>query len=111
MPACNKFVGALPNMQLQFSLGNYILMSSLASFIREHWIVGGVVTSLLWFLAGVQSLRNQKTDAAIFWQVFAVIVILIMCGWAIAEQEWLGIASGIAVFYLETRTIRRILRD
>jgi len=79
-----------------------------SQFAQEHWVVGGILVSLLWFLAGKQSLSNGRSDAAIFWQSVGVIIILILCGWAVAERQWLGLAFGIAVLYLEARSIRRI---
>ena len=75
---------------------------------RQHWIIGGVLVSLLWFFAGRQSLSNRRPDAAIFWQGIGAVIILILCGWAIAEKQWLGLAVGIAALYIEGRSIRRI---
>jgi hypothetical protein len=42
------------------------------------------------------------------WQSMAVLIVLIMSGWAIAEKEWLGLVFGMAVLYFELRAIRRI---
>jgi len=30
-----------------------------------------------------------------------------MCGWSVAEKEWLGLVAGLVVLYLEVRSIRR----
>jgi hypothetical protein len=27
---------------------------------RQHWVIGGILVSLLWFLAGKQSLSNAE---------------------------------------------------
>ena len=42
------------------------------------------------------------------WQSVAVLIVLVLCGWAVAEREWLGLAFAIAVLYVEARSIRRI---
>ena len=78
-------------------------MSALSDFASRHWVIGGIGASLLWFLAGKQSLENRHPGAAIGWQCVAVGLILIVCGWAVAEKEWLGLTAGIAVFYIEVR--------
>jgi hypothetical protein len=70
-------------------------------------VLGGIAASLLWFVAGKQSLSNRKSNAAIGWQSVAVMIVLIMCGWAVVEKEWLGLTGGIVVLYLEVRSIRR----
>ena len=82
-------------------------MSTLSDFAAKHWVVGGIAVSLLWFVAGRQSLSSRRPDAAIFWQAVAVIIALILCGWTIAKREWLGLAAGILVAYFEVRSIRR----
>jgi hypothetical protein len=84
------------------------MVSEWLQLARQHWVVGGILVSLLWFLAGKQSLSNRRPDAAIFWQGVGAIIILILCGWAIAEKQWLGLALGIAVLYVEARSIKRI---
>src|SRR5215472_13396294 len=84
------------------------MLTDWREFAAQHWVVGGILTSLLWFLAGKQSFSHGKPNAAIGWQCLAVLIILIMSGWAIAEGKWLGLAFGIAVLYVEVRSIRRI---
>ena len=78
-------------------------------FAAQHWIAGGIAASLLWFLAGKQSLSNGKPNVAIGWQCVAVLLILILGGWMIVEREWLGLAAAAAVLYIEVRSIKRIL--
>jgi hypothetical protein len=85
--------------------------SEWSQFARQHWIIGGILVSLLWFFAGRQSLSNGRPDAAMFWQTVGAITILILCGWAIAERQWLGLAFGIAVFYIEARSIRHVYAE
>jgi hypothetical protein len=82
-------------------------MSTLSDLAVKHWIVGGIGASLLWFVAGRQFLSNRRPDAAIGWQAIAVIVALIVCGWTVAEREWLGLAAGLIVVFFEVRSIKR----
>jgi hypothetical protein len=82
-------------------------MSTLSDFAAKHWVIGGIGVSLLWFVAGRQSLSNRRRDAAIFWQAVAVIIALILCGWTIAERQWLGLAAGILVVCFEVRSAMR----
>jgi hypothetical protein len=82
-------------------------MNTLSDFAAKHWILGSIGASLLWFLAGRQSLSNRGPDAAIGWQTIAVIIALIVCGWTALEREWLGLAAGIVVVYFEFRSISR----
>jgi len=79
-----------------------------SQFTMEHWTVGGILVSLLWFLAGTQSLSKRGPDAAMRWQVVAAIISLIVCGWAAAERQWLGLVFGIVVFCVEARSIRHV---
>jgi hypothetical protein len=82
--------------------------SDWSQFARQHWVVSGILVSLLWFLVGKQSLSNGRADAALFWQGVGAIILLILCGWAIAEKEWLGLIFGMAVLYIDARSIRNI---
>lgn len=84
------------------------MLSEWSQIAERHWIVGGTLASLLWFFAARQSLSNRRPDAAIFWQSVAVIIMLIICGWAVAQREWLGLAFAVAVFCVEALSIRRI---
>jgi hypothetical protein len=56
-------------------------------------------SSLFWFATGRQSLPHRRPDAAIFWQAIAVIIALILCGWTIAEREWVGLGAGVITVY------------
>jgi hypothetical protein len=89
-------------------MGMIILVSGWSAFATRHWVVGGIIASLLWFLAGQQSFSNKKPDLAILWQLGGVIVIVALCGWAAVEGEWIGLVCGIAVLYMEVRSIRHI---
>jgi hypothetical protein len=82
--------------------------SGWSDFLTKHWVVGGIAASLLWFVAGRQSLENGKPDIAIFWQAVGVLVALALSGWSIAEREWLGLVCGVGLAYLEVRAIKRI---
>jgi hypothetical protein len=85
-----------------------MLTSEWTSFEAQHWLVGGIAASLMWFVAGRQSFSNKKPDAAIAWQSVAVLTILAVCGWAVVKEEWLGLLFAIGVLYMEIRSIRRI---
>jgi hypothetical protein len=85
------------------------LESTWSDFAARHWVVGGILTSLLWFLAGRPSPTDKNGDAAIAWQCVAVLVIVVLCVWAVVKGEWLGFACGLAVLYLEIRSIRHLL--
>ena len=78
-------------------------------FFAQHWVVGGIVASQTWFLAGKQDLSGKKpdADAAIGWMCVAVIITLIMGCWAVVEKEWVGLVFAIGVLYVEVRSIRR----
>jgi hypothetical protein len=82
-------------------------LSEWLQFAEQHWIIGGVLTSLLWFLAGKQSLSNRQRGSEIFWQGIAVFIILVLCAWAAVEREWLGLALGLAVLCIEAFWMRR----
>jgi len=85
-------------------------MSTLSDLAAKHWLIGGIAVSILWFIAGRQSLSNRRADAAVFWQSVAVIIGLIVCGWAVVEKEWLGLVVAIAVVCFEVRSISITLR-
>lgn len=82
-------------------------MGALSDFAAKHWVLGGIVASLLWFVGGRQYLSNRQSTAAIGWQCIAVIIALITCGWSVAEKEWLGLVAGIAVVGFEVYSIKR----
>src|ERR1700694_824164 len=85
------------------------LQSTWSDFFATHWVIGGIVSSLVWFLAGRQSFSNKNLDAAIGWQCGAVLTILILCTWTVVKSEWVGFACGVVVLYFEIRSIRCIL--
>jgi hypothetical protein len=85
-----------------------MLTSGLSDFAAQHWVVGGITASLMWFIAGNQSLSNKKPDAAIAWQCVAVMLIIIVGFWEVVKQEWIGLVFAIGVLYFEIRSIRRI---
>jgi hypothetical protein len=86
-------------------------MATISDFASKHWVLGGIVTSLLWFVAGRQYSSSRQRFAAISWQSIAAIIGLIVCGWCVAEREWLGLAAGIVVVFIEVRSIRRLAVD
>jgi hypothetical protein len=66
------------------------------------------VISLLWFLAGKQSLSNGSIRAAMFWQIVGAIILLLLCCWTLLEKQWLGLALALGLLYLEGRSIKRL---
>ena len=85
------------------------LESTWSDFAARHWVIGGIMASLAWLLAGRQSLSNKNVNGALVWQCLAVLIIVVLCVWAVVKSEWLGFASGVAVLYLEIRSIRHLL--
>jgi len=81
-----------------------------STILTHHWLLGGISGSLVWFLAAKQSISNRRPDLAVGWQCGGILTILIMCGWAIKEGEWLGLALAIVVLSWEIRTLRRTLK-
>jgi hypothetical protein len=77
-------------------------MSEWLQFVQRHWIFGGILASLLWFVAGKQSLSNPQPSYAMFWQGIAVFIVVVLCVWAVVEREWIGLVFGIAVLSIET---------
>lgn len=73
------------------------------------------MASLVWFLAGRQTLSNttmearKKLDAALVWQCVAVLLIIILCVKTVLDSQWLGFACGFAVLIFEIRSIRQTL--
>jgi hypothetical protein len=85
-----------------------MLIEGLSQFAERHWIIGGILTSLLWFFAGFSNMK--KSESVIFWQSIAVIIVLIVCGWTIREGQWLGLLVAILVLSFEVWTMRRLYR-
>jgi len=86
-------------------------MGGLSSLAAKYWYLCGVGVSLLWFVAGSQSLSNRRPDAAIGWQAIAVIIAFIVSGRAAVDREWLGVVAGIVTVYFEVRSIKRSMSD
>lgn len=82
-------------------------MTNWSQFAQQHWIIGGILASLLWFLAGRQSLANRQPGYAFFWQGIAVFTVAVLCVWAVLEREWIGLGFGVAVFCIEAFSMRR----
>jgi len=88
-----------------------VFASGLTGLMTTHWVVGGIIASLIWFIAGHQSSINKKPQLALAWLSFAVLVIVALCGWAVVKEEWFGLACGLVVLYFEVRSIKRIARQ
>jgi CHASE2 domain-containing sensor protein len=79
------------------------VQSTLSEFAERYWILGGIGTSLLWFLVG----KESKHNIGPLWGGVGVVILLVVCGWAIAEQEWFGLIGGIVVLCIEVYWIMR----
>jgi hypothetical protein len=88
-----------------------VFASGLTGLMTTHWVVGGIVASLIWFFAGHQSSTNKKPQLALGWLSVAVLVIVALCGWAVVKEEWLGLVCGLVVLYIEVWSIKRIAKQ
>jgi hypothetical protein len=82
------------------------MASEWSDFAARHWPIMGGAVSLIWFYAGRQSFSKGKLDSAMVWQCVAVIIILIVCGGAFVEMQWISGVLGLGVLYIEVRSIR-----
>lgn len=80
-----------------------IMGSAITELVQRHWVIGGIGASLLWFVAGEKSEHNIGP----VWRGVGVAILLAVCGWCIAEQEWAGLVGGIAVLCIEVYWIMR----
>jgi len=78
-------------------------MTTLSDFAARHWVLGGIAAALLWFVAG----KESKHNIGPLWGALGVAILLVACGWAIAEKEWRGLVTGIVVLYWEMPSIQR----
>jgi hypothetical protein len=85
-----------------------LLESTLSELVASHWVIGGILVSLLWFFAG-QTFSDKNKDGAVAWKCIGVFVIAILCVWTVVKHEWLGLASGLLVLYLEIWLFRSFL--
>jgi len=85
------------------------MLHSFTELAKQHWVIGGIFSSLIWLLAGKQSLSNGNPRAALGWQSVGIFVILVVLGWTIAEGEWLGSACSILVLCFEVQAMRQTL--
>jgi hypothetical protein len=84
-------------------------MTEWLQFAQQHWIFGGILVSLLWFLAGRQSLANRQPSYAVFWQGIALFIVLVLCVWAVVGKEWIGLVFGLSVLFIEAFLMKRTL--
>jgi hypothetical protein len=88
-----------------------MIESGFTAFARSHWVIGGVVTSLLAHLSGLQSFEYKKNDFAFLQSCIGIMIAVILLGWTIARGEWVGLLLTIGVLYFEIRSIRRMLKE
>jgi len=81
---------------------------NLFTFAAQHWVIGGTLTSLVWFFAAKQYVRQEHSGIATSWLCIAVCVILAMAGWAVREEELIGLLATLAVLLVELWELKRI---
>jgi len=82
-------------------------MTGWLQFAQQHWIFGGILASILWFLAGRQSLTNRQAGYAAFWQGIALFIALVLCVWATLEKQWIGLMFGLVVLSVEALSMKQ----
>ena len=78
-------------------------------YLADHWVIGGIMTSVLWYLAGWQSLNNGKPDSALFWQGIGGFIAVVLCFWTAKNAEWLGLLIGFVLLCFEIRPIGQLI--
>lgn len=73
------------------------MATALSDFAARHWVIGGIATSLLWFIAG----RESKHDLGPLWRGVGVVILVVTCAWTVADREWLGLVAGVVVLCWE----------
>jgi hypothetical protein len=86
------------------------MSNGLSDFATKHWIVGGAVASLLWLWGGKQYAEKSKWGVAVSCQCIAVVIIVMVAGWTVAERQWAGVALAIFIFAMEMRELTRTFR-
>ncbi len=87
------------------------MMSSLSELGKQYWWAGGTIASLMWLWGGKQYAAKAEFVGGVSWQCIALIIIVIVAGWTIAENKWVGLAVAILVFAIEVRELRRTFRQ
>ena len=83
-------------------------MDALTSFAAQHWVFGGIVTSLVWFWAGKQNAKFSAF-AVISWLAIALIILLIVLGRGVIERQWAGVGIGLLVLFYEIHGLARVI--
>ncbi len=83
-------------------------MTNLSDFAAQHWVIGGTVTSLLWFFAAKQDIGKNRPGVALGGLCIAVGIIVSMAVWAARDKEWIGLAAATVVLLVELRELRRV---
>jgi CHASE2 domain-containing sensor protein len=82
-------------------------LSEWSQFAERHWIAGGILESVLWLIAGKQSLSNRQSHYAIFWWGTGIIILVALCVSAAVEKEWFGLSCGLAALFVEALWIKK----
>jgi hypothetical protein len=84
-----------------------IMPSEWSNFLSQHWIAGGVATSIVWFAAGMYCLSKNKTGEALFWRSVAVFIVLVLIFWTIHEKRWWGLLFSVGLLFAEVYSLWR----
>ena len=61
---------------------------------------------MLWMLAGEKSKHGIKS----LWRGVGISLLLVLCGWTISKQEWVGFAAASIVLCCEVYWVVRVHR-
>lgn len=86
-------------------------MSEFWKFLTEHPEVAGIGSSLIWFMAGRQSISNGKPENAIFWESGGFLIALATCIYTLKTQEWVGLTFGVTLIVAEILWVIRERRS
>lgn len=83
-------------------------MAIVKHFLVEYPCIAVIVGSLLWFLVGVQIVRNEEAKAGLRWQIIGMTIAFAVGIGAIVTSQWrLALCSGL-VFLGELLMYRRM---
>ena len=74
---------------------------NISAFISQHAVVGGMLVSVLWFLAARQYGKEGRAGIAFLWQAIAVMVLFVSCIRAVLSNAWLSLAIAIIGLIVE----------
>lgn len=82
----------------------------MTGLIATHWVLGGIVCSLVWIAAGWQSLSNQAHRSALLWLFGATVTTAALAIWSFKAEEWLGLIAALSLLTAAIVLLRKSLR-